>query len=210
MSSLHDDNFNFFWKDDKLYVGDGTNIAGNCAHNKNIVNAILPKIFGENQIYGTLSSCFESMSSLKSIFIPNTYKELGYDFCPNSLNVESIIFEENSQVEFIGRWFAQRTAITSIILPCSLRTFSPYCTFKGCTKLKQIIFLGRNKFDEDNNTLYQVPQDLVIFVGMNYRWKTFGGRKVTGVLYRYGQHICTCRYRRENKASLIFVVIIHL
>ena len=206
MSSFHDNDFNFIEKNGKLYLGDGTGESGNCAYNKKIVDAILPKYFGETQVYGTLTSCFESMSSLKSIFIPNTYKEIQFDFCPNSFNVESIIFEENSQVESIGNWFAQCTAITSITLPSSLKSFSTYCTFNGCAKLKQIIFLGRNKFEEGTKTLKDVPEDLVIFVGKNYRWKTFGGRKVAGVLYRYGQHICTCINRRKSKYYASFII----
>ena len=209
MSSLHDENYNFCYVGDLLFVGDGTNNISNGAYNKSLVDAILPSTFNGQQIYGTYKHAFHRLPSLKTIFIPKTYKILYNDFCPESINVDSIVFEENSQVESIGDYFAQGTAITSIILPSSLKTLSSECPFRWCNNLKQIIFLGRNKFEEGRETFKNVTSDLVIFVGRNYRWKTFGGRKVTGVLYRYGQHICTCRNRRENKASLIFVIIIH-
>ena len=121
---MHSDDFNFVYIEGRLYVGGESNDQGNCAYNKNIVNAYLPSYYDNTLIYGTRSSCLENISTLKFVFIPRTYRSIGTDLCVYSNNVEAIVFEENSQVTHIRRWLAACTSITQIALPSSLKTIT--------------------------------------------------------------------------------------
>ena len=207
---MNDGTFNFFYdRFGVLYIGDGSEKSGNGAFNKSVVDAILPVYYGSDKVYGTHLSAFEGLSFLKSIFIPKTYKALLYDFCPNCAKLETITFEENSQVEIIGDYFLQGTAITTIILPFSLKKISSTCTFRGCNKLKLIVYMGNIPVGNDNNMFGGVSSDLKIIVSKKYPSKTFGGRNVTSVALPFPKNLLTCTKNRRMKITLFIVIFVY-
>lgn len=208
MSSLHSDDFNFVYKNDLLYVGGSTTDAGNGAYNKNIVNAYLPSSFNGVRIYGTQDSCFQSITTLKYVFIPRTYKVIEDDFCVFSSNVVSIVFEENSEVESIGGWFAEGTSITQLILPSSIKTLSTNSPFANCKKLKLVIFKG-NIFLDAGTSFSNSPDNIVILVKHDYKYDTFGGKSVMKIIPEPKQ-LKTCMKRQKTSNKIFFVVVINI
>ena len=173
-----------------------------------IIDAILPRYFNDVKMYGTWNSCFESVLTLKSIFVPKTYRIIQMDFCPNCYNLESVVFEETSEIESIGSFVVQGTAIKTITLPSSLKSFSSYCAFRDCNKLKQIIFMGIIAIDYDFEMFNNVPSDVIINVGKKYPSKTFGGINVTLLNLPKPRRILTCTKNRRINTSLLFVILI--
>ena len=201
MSFEHSDDFYFNYKDNLLYVGSTADQSNNGAYNKAIVNANLPAYFKEIKIYGTFNDCLSHLDSLKTVFIPKTYKVIGEDFCLLSKNVESITFEDDSQVESIGGWFAYNTAIHQIKIPSSIKTLAKY-TFSGCKNLLLVVYMG-NLIIKDTTTFNtNVPSNLVILVNKNYPYSTFGGRKVTKVLYK--------SFMIKSRVPLLFLIIFNI
>ena len=165
MSVMNDGTFNIYDYNGFLYIGNGTSINGNGVYKEGIVDAKLPRYFNDVKIYGTWGSCFEGVLTLKSIFVPKTYRVINNDFCPGCPNLESVVFEETSEIESIGSFVVQSTAITTITLPSSLKKFSSRCAFRSCSKLKQIIFMGRIVIESDFEMFKNVPTDIIINVG---------------------------------------------
>lgn len=203
---MNDGTFNFYNNSDKLYVGNGTTKDGNGAFNKQIVDAKLPMYFNEKKIYGTWHSCFENILTLKSVFVPRTYKEIQNDFCWGCSNLESVTFEENSQIEAIYGWFVGKTSISSITLPRGLKTLLSKATFSDCTKLKQVLFLGNIAVGNDDNIFYNVPSDLVIIVSNNYPSTTFGERSVNVISLPSPKRVLTCLKKHRINTSLLLMI----
>ena len=206
---MNDGTFNFCDKSGERYIGDGTDNAGNGVVDKNIVEAKLPKYFDNVRIYGTWTSTFEGIKTLKSVFVPKTYKILRGDFCVFCSSLESVVFEDNSQIETIEGWFVQQTSVASITLPSSLKKLSSKSTFYGCTKLKQILFLGKIAVGNEYNDIFtNVPSDLVIIVSKDYPSTTFGGRNVNAISLPPTKRILTCLKKHNMKTSLLFMIFI--
>ena len=127
---MEEKDFNFIQLDGKWFVGkEDTTKANGLVDPTNVVNVFLPRFHQGSLVYGTCYRCFYSLESLKHVFIPNTYKMIYGDFCKNSKNVESIVFEENSQIEIIYGYFAQLTSIREMYFPRSLKTIDPVYFF---------------------------------------------------------------------------------
>ena len=146
MGFMHDDTYYFVYKDEHLYVGSIPNNAANGLYNKSIVNAVLPVYFNGTRIYGTVDSCLNGVRTLKYVFIPRTYVIIDEELCNCSPNVESIVFEENSQCVFIGHAFACTSSITQIILPSSLKKFDLRRSFYNTVLCKIIDSINHIKF----------------------------------------------------------------
>ena len=207
---MHDDTYYFVYKGGHLYVGSTANAASNGLYNKSIVNAILPVYFNGTRIYGTIDSCLNGVTTLKYVFIPRTYIIIEEELCNSSPNVESIVFEENSKCVFIGHSFARTTSITQIILPSSLKTFITANSFYDCKKLKNIVYQGSLKINDDSSLFANVPSDLVIHVSTKYAYGTFGGRSVTKDLLPKLSIALSCKRRQNFKSSLFFVSIVYV
>ena len=102
----------------------------------------------------TIGYCaFDNCTSLTSMEIPNSVIYIGAYvveddnvFHPsgvfrNCTSLKSVIFEENSQVTFMGRAFIGCTSLTSIEIPSSVTSIGS--SFYGCTSLTSVTF-GEN------------------------------------------------------------------
>jgi uncharacterized repeat protein (TIGR02543 family) len=73
-----------------------------------------------------------------SVTIPASVTAIHDYAFKNCVNLESVVFEENSGLESLGKYaFADCTSLTSINLPASLTTIATYA-FSGCTALTEI------------------------------------------------------------------------
>ena len=182
-ASMSDSIYNFAYQADKLYVqGKDISIDGNGVCNRSIVEAYLPPFYQGIRIYGTGYKCLSRLSNLKYVFIPRTYRVIGGDFCHSSSNVETIEFEENSQVSTISGWFAFATSISKIYIPSSVKVLSNAETFRSCIKLKKIFYGGMMKIENNNLFLSGVPSDLEVYVRVDYKYSDFGGRSIKKIL----------------------------
>jgi hypothetical protein len=182
MTVYHDDNFNYFYENGRLLVGNGTMVFQNGAFNKSLINAVLPSSFDGVPIYGTYYRCLGGMPNLVSIFIPRTYKEIGADFFYDSYNVTSVVFEDNSQLRKIDAWIAIHSNIVTFTFPASLKIMYLNQSFLECSKLKTIYYQGMLQTEFYSDTFLNVPDDLKIYVRRDYPYETFAGRSVTKVL----------------------------
>ena len=203
---MNDGTYNFCRYEGKLYIGDGSISEGNGIYYKNIVEANLPKYYQGELIYGNWNNSLYGMGFLIRITIPCTYREIRYSFCSYCQKLESIVFEENSQVESIGKWFAGVTAISSITFPYSLKRVEGTCMFFDCKKLKQIIFWGNcavsGRIFNNNN-----PADIfIIIVSTRYPSTTFGEKDVTAVIdLPVIKKYATCKVYPRSKRTKILV-----
>ena len=86
-------------------------------------------------------------SSITSIIIPASVTKLGESAFEDCENLASIVFEEGSQLTELGRYVFEGTAIQSIELPAGIvklgsTEYIATYTFKDCTQLSSVTFLG--------------------------------------------------------------------
>ena len=199
----HDD-FNYVKVDEYWYLGKKDTSAANCLVNpENAENVILPRYHEGKLVYGTRYRCFFKVSTLKTVFIPNTYRVINSDFCHTATNVVSITFEDNSQVEEIGSYFALSTSIEEIHFPASIKKFFPSKTLY-CSTLKRVYFASMLKVDYCSN-LFMSGIDVKIFVPVNYKYDTFSDKAVTKILKPETRR-CTVNMKRRTMSSTIFLI----
>lgn len=179
----HSDDFYFTYIDGKLYVrGDNTTEFGNGVFNKEIVDAILPRTFKGTRVYGTGYRSLSCLKNLETVFIPNTYRYIEADTFLNSFNLREVTFEDNYHIKYIWFWLLHSTLISTFTIPHTVKDISLNSTFFNCTKLKSIYYQGMLKLDSDEGTFKNVPNDLKIYVRIDYPYDQIGGRAVTKVL----------------------------
>ncbi len=111
--------------------------------NENVIIPNVINIGNKNISVTSIGREAFSNSSLSSIIIPNNITAIGYYAFSNCTNLESITFEENSQLTAIGEYvFSGCTSLISIIIPDSITSIESDA-FSGCTNLESIIF-GEN------------------------------------------------------------------
>ena len=202
-TAQHDSDFYFVFLRGKLYVGgENRSVNGNGAYNKSIVEAILPQKFENTRIYGTQFKCLAMIPSLKKVFVPRTYKVIETDFCYESRNVESIIFEENSELEVMMGWVAPATSIKSFSFPSNIKRLIFTSSFRNCNSLRIIYF--PLKFQCNNATIFNsiTPSDIKVFVRKDYSYDDFCGAEVVKVLEPPKRYI-TCRKKMKETSRFV-------
>jgi hypothetical protein len=197
-SISHDNTYNYYLHSDgNLYIGNGSDSMQNGAYDINLENAILPAYYEGVKIYGTFYRCLGGLPNLRTIFIPRTYRFIGDDLFHHSYKVETVEFEEYSEVQYIGYWMAIGSSITSFTFPSSLKELTIVHSFYGCKNLKSIFYQGMINPPYDYYTFEGVNQDFKIYVRKDYPYDTFGGKSVTKLLEPPPTPVkCTCPIKR--------------
>ena len=179
----HDSDFNYVYKEGYLYVGGvNSSVNGNGAFNKSIVEAILPIKFQNNAIYGTTYKCLSNIQTLKKVFVPRTYKLISADFCWLCRSLESIVFEENSNIKKMGGWIASATSIRTFTFPSNIKTLRFNRTFWNCYNLEAIYY--PLAIECDSNSIFDsiTPSKITVYTRVDYKFNTFCGAAVVKAL----------------------------
>jgi len=111
----------------------GTSAFDNTANIETIV-------FHEDSDFWNFNGCLKGLTKLKSIDIPFKVKELHENEFSGCTSLESVIFEEGSELTTIhSKAFRNCTSLTSIVIPASVTEIASNA-FEGCTNLKSITF----------------------------------------------------------------------
>ena len=179
---MNPEDFNYFLVGGKWFVGkENTSKANGLVNPENVADVILPRFHNGIKIYGTRYRCFYQLPALKTIFIPNNYRLIEADFCYFSTNVESITFEEDSQITKICHHFALLTKIKEISIPSSLKYFEETYAFYQCMQLKRIFFESNIRVNYDN-LMFGDGCDPQIYVPRNYKHDLFCNKSVIKIL----------------------------
>lgn len=119
-----------------------TKIEPHAFHYSKVKSVILPSSVTEIGDYAFADS------SITSIVIPASVTTIGDNAFSDSKDLASITFEENSQLTELGRYVFKGTAIQSIVLPAGIvrlgsTDYIASYTFKDCTQLSSVTFLGK-------------------------------------------------------------------
>ena len=87
----------------------------------------------------TISDSAFIESNIEYITIPNSVEIIGYDAFKNSKNLETVIFEEGSNLYYMRGWVFSGTAIENITIPSSV-TRIEQGTFNGANNLQNAYF----------------------------------------------------------------------
>jgi hypothetical protein len=94
----------------------------------------------DSQLTEIGDSAFRGCESLLSIDIPDSVTTIGQDAFCDCINLESVIFTDQSCLQEIGNGaFCDCTSLQSIIIPNSVTELGG-CAFYECSKLKAVIF----------------------------------------------------------------------
>ena len=201
---MEEKDFNFILVEGKWYVGKSdTSSANGLVDPSNVVNVFLPRYHQGILVYGTRYRCFFELNSLKRVFIPNTYKVIYGDFVKFSRNLESIVFEENSQIETIYGYFAEGTSIREMYFPASLKMIDPRSIFNSCNSLQRVFFASMIKV-EYNAYMFPNRDDIQIFVPVNYKYDLLCNRTVIRAL-RNVKTKCTIACRQKKNNGFVFI-----
>ena len=199
--TYHDETFNYVYIDNFLYVGGSdVNEYGNGAYNKDIVEAILPKKYQNVMIYGTAYRCLGSLPKLKKVFVPRTYKFLYADFCKFSSNVESITFEDNSELDVISGWVAYGTLIKTFVIPSNVKALDLREAFGSCKNIETIYYAGKLKCNDLNAFVGSSLSSISVYTRENYGYNTFCNASVVKVL-SIPKKFITCKRKQESILS---------
>ena len=119
-------------------------IAGYNGESTEVVIPEYISINGENIAVTTIAErAFYNNTSLTSIVIPSSVTSIGSYAFSNCSNLESVTFEDNSQLKTIGSYaFYYCTSLTSIVIPSSVTSIDDYA-FYSCFSLESVTF-GEN------------------------------------------------------------------
>ena len=130
---------------------------------------------------------------ITSIVIPASVESLGENAFSSAPNLVSVEFEENSQLNFIGASaFSYCSGLSSIILPESLVTLSPYA-FNYCSNLEEI-YIGKNVNQVGLHAFASCSGLTTITISDdNANYKTIGGNvyskdETTFIRYCFGKN----------------------
>ena len=204
---MNPEDFNYVFVDGKWYVGkEDTSNANGLVDPTNVTDVILPRYHENTLIYGTRYRCFYYLQTLKTVFIPNTYKFIDADFCYAAYNIESIIFEENSQVERIRHYFAMSTSIQEIRIPSSLKSIETNCALNSKC-LKRVFWESKINVNYDA-TMFNTNNDIKILVPIDYKYDVLCNITVTKILNSIKPKPSPiCRYYLSKIPLLINLII---
>ena len=201
----HSEDFNFYYNSAGHFVigSDPSTSSGNGAYNKSIVDAILPRSFNGIMIYGTGYNSLSKLSSLKTVFVPSTYKLISSDTFHGSTELESVTFEDPKNILDVGFWLFVNSKISTFTFPYNAKRIRIHNSFRGCKNLKSLYYQGMLDVPYDDKTFDGVPDDLKIFVRSDFPYDTFGGRSVIKVLPRpVDTKTLRCKHQANNRISL--------
>ena len=102
-------------------------------------------------------SAFFNNTSVTSVSIPATVKNIGNNAFQNCSNLTSLTFEGESQLEQISDNAFQSTGLTTIKIPATVKTIGKNA-FKNCSNLTSLTFEGESQLEQisDNAFRYTV------------------------------------------------------
>ena len=142
----------------------------------NITDLIIPSYYNGTKVIKIGYRSFSRLPNLLSAFIPNSIKEIRGDIFLECYNLNNVVFEDNSKVEYIELYAFYYTNITQITIPSSVKTIYRKA-FASCYKLQTVVFIGITTTD-DSNIFENCTESLRVLVPLNYPHQTFGGRNV--------------------------------
>ncbi|MBR1987596.1 MAG: leucine-rich repeat protein [Clostridia bacterium] len=105
---------------------------------------------------------FMASSIIKSIVIPASVKSIGEKAFYQTTSLETVVFEEGSQLTEIGAYlFYECANLKSITIPASVKTIEERA-FYDCTNLKEVIF------EQENSQLTSIGATAFYHTGLTY------------------------------------------
>ncbi|MBN2300845.1 MAG: leucine-rich repeat domain-containing protein [Acholeplasmataceae bacterium] len=145
------DNQNFYVEGNVLYNIDGS---------IRIVPTSIESIYIDDQV--VLSGPFKDLINLKTITIGSHVKDIEAEAFMNAYSLETLIFEDESQLRFIGRRaFSNCLSLTSVEIPISVDKMG-VGVFEGCTSIESLVmpYLGEER--EYTDILFE-SQDVLTY-----------------------------------------------
>ncbi len=154
-----------FVVNDITYIILDKNSVGVESASSQLINCIIPqKVSYDNKEYSVVSiehGAFSSCSSLTSITLPSSLKEIGASAFNGCSRLTSITFP-SSLTKICTYAFDKCSSLTSIILPASL-TEIEYSPFSNCSNLSEIKVNSANQFyTADDGVLYTKDMQKII------------------------------------------------
>lgn len=174
--------------------------AGNCVietASKTMIAGCGTSVIPADGSVETIAMAFYYCSSLRSITIPATVKEIRRDSFQFCTDLEQITLP-NTAIVLGSRAFADCTSLKSITLPASL-TVIPYGLFNNCTSLETVTVLGQlteiepDAFNGCTSLKGFVVPDTVTHIGWNAFTNTQCLTEENGILYNGKWAIDTAR-----------------
>ena len=148
-----------------------------------LTEAIIPSHVQNKPVIRFSYKALRNIPNLEIAFIPRTVREIRGDTFLRCYKLTTVVFEENSEIEFFTWYIFYETNISTITFPSSA-AFIDYKSFYKCKNLKNVIILG---FLHSNATdLFEgAAENISIYVPSNYPWNEFGGRSVIKIMPEY-------------------------
>ncbi len=147
--------------DNKSYVIPDyvTSIQGGVFENaKNLEEIIIPSTLSELE-----SSVFQNCKSLKAITIPKGITKIGSSAFSGCTNLSEVIFEENSNLSFIGAHaFYGCDSLKEFNVPNSVTSINSNA-FSGCAYLEKVNFSQNSKLSEISDSLFTGSNFVTIY-----------------------------------------------
>ncbi|MEE1253159.1 MAG: leucine-rich repeat domain-containing protein, partial [Bacteroidales bacterium] len=130
-----------------VYTISGSNVSVTEITNDAPANLIIPATVtnGNSGVYtvnsiGEEATSFHCRQKLTSVYIPNTIEIIGNRAFQSCSNLESISFEENSNLTNIGDYaFQHCSSLSSITIPKNVTRLGTYA-FGSCSALTTVVF----------------------------------------------------------------------
>lgn len=145
----------------KIFNTKNGNITSLTTYGKQLENINIPSSIDGSDITGINEICFKDNQNLKSVYIANTIKSIGYLAFSDCTNLSNLAFEDNSQLTTLNRnAFSNCTSLTILKLPNSLTNIISY-PFSGCNNI-ETVYISNLTLSE---MFYSIPESLktVIF-----------------------------------------------
>ena len=163
-----------------LIVGTDKETNGNAYIDKTLVDIKIPNFIDCDGFHYKVTIigkfAFRYVSTIQSIFIPNTIQQIKFDAIAHNINLTKVTFEKNSALAIIGRGFLYETQVTDIKLPPSVSYLYLYSF--GLTNMKSLYYCGNYFFTESTIFVCSATNELMppehIYVSKNYPFTSFG------------------------------------
>ena len=199
-------------------VGTGTEDDSN-AINGQIKNSIFFQEFVEidgkkYEVTEIGTRAFRACQTLTNVVFHSKFRVFEHQSFDQCNNLREATFTDGSKLEKMSYGVFFNTALTSIILPKTLKNVDTYI-FSSCTKLALVAYCGKR---EITSTLFDYPDtktptpSLRIIVSPFYKSQTLGGRivdskELSGCYFRE----CSAQiFRQNSKFKSCFLVFIFL
>ena len=119
-----------------------------CVNSELPKHLIIPKEVEGYEVQYIYVGAFRNATTLESVYIPNSIvRDIDDDAFRNCTNLQSVIFEEGSQLKYLCEWtFSGCTSLKSINIPASVERIVHY-TFEDCVNLKTVTFEENSKLE---------------------------------------------------------------